>query len=255
MFEIQWWCAGLGRHWKTRQKSRIFRCLVSATWLRAGWRLAVCIAGFAIPIQWAAINAHFIISSWNCISCVSSVGCIMPGSTRSCAPHASMYAMHPLPRQFMRQRTMNCANASVIHAPGIFYYYEMAWLGYPYPYELCERTCLLCSISFFCVSALTFPVALAATGWAPFARRWIVYRTNSWGYLKNGTFDGMIGALVRKEIDVGGSPIFFRLERAKAVDFTARTWVARWVNCKSTQYTYTQNTHTYIHRVNINDRN
>lgn len=108
---------------------------------------------------------------------------------------------------------------------------------------------------FFCVSALTFPVALAATGWAPFARRWIVYRTNSWGYLKNGTFDGMIGALVRKEIDVGGSPIFFRLERAKAVDFTARTWVARWVNCKSTQYTYTQNTHTYIHRVNINDRN
>lgn len=57
--------------------------------------------------------------------------------------------------------------------------------------------------------------------------RWIVYRTNSWGYLKNGTFDGMIGALVRKEIDVGGSPIFFRIERAKVIDYTARTWISR----------------------------
>ncbi|XP_055325553.1 uncharacterized protein LOC129579470 [Sitodiplosis mosellana] len=57
--------------------------------------------------------------------------------------------------------------------------------------------------------------------------RWVVYRTNSWGYLKNGTFDGMIGSLVRKEIDVGGSPIFFRSERAKVIDYTARTWISR----------------------------
>lgn len=54
-----------------------------------------------------------------------------------------------------------------------------------------------------------------------------MYRTNSWGYLKNGTFDGMVGALVRKEVDIGGSPIFFRLERAKVIDYTARTWIAR----------------------------
>lgn len=54
-----------------------------------------------------------------------------------------------------------------------------------------------------------------------------LYRTNSWGYLRNGTFDGMIGALVRKEIDVGGSPIFFRLERAEVIDYTARTWISR----------------------------
>lgn len=40
----------------------------------------------------------------------------------------------------------------------------------------------------------------------------------------------MIGAMVRKEIDVGGSPIFFRSERAKVVDFTARTWIARYFN-------------------------
>jgi hypothetical protein len=38
--------------------------------------------------------------------------------------------------------------------------------------------------------------------------------TKSWGYKQeDGTFDGMIGALVRKEADVGGSSIFFRAER------------------------------------------
>lgn len=52
-------------------------------------------------------------------------------------------------------------------------------------------------------------------------------RTNSWGYLRNGTFDGMIGALVRREVDIGGSPIFFREERARVIDVTARTWIAR----------------------------
>ncbi|KAI9587123.1 hypothetical protein GQX74_002970 [Glossina fuscipes] len=37
----------------------------------------------------------------------------------------------------------------------------------------------------------------------------------------------MIGALVRKQADIGGSPIFFRIERAKVIDYTTRTWVAR----------------------------
>ena len=53
-------------------------------------------------------------------------------------------------------------------------------------------------------------------------------RTKSWGYLKNNTFDGMIGALVRKEIDIGGSPIFFRQERHEAVSYTAKTWIERY---------------------------
>lgn len=59
----------------------------------------------------------------------------------------------------------------------------------------------------------------------------------------------MIGAMVRKEIDVGGSPIFFRSERAKVVDFTARTWIARYFNGikerkKKHIHTYTQ---AYVH--------
>lgn len=74
----------------------------------------------------------------------------------------------------------------------------------------------------------TFSIHFVLTNHLSFVRnRWIVYRTNSWGYLKNGTFDGMIGALVRKEIDVGGSPAFFRIERAKVIDYTARTWISR----------------------------
>ncbi|XP_023296637.2 uncharacterized protein LOC111679316 [Lucilia cuprina] len=55
----------------------------------------------------------------------------------------------------------------------------------------------------------------------------ILSKTATWGYLKNGKFDGMIGALVRKQADIGGSPIFFRIERAKVIDYTSRTWVAR----------------------------
>lgn len=55
----------------------------------------------------------------------------------------------------------------------------------------------------------------------------ILSKTSSWGYLKNGKFDGMIGALVRKQADIGGSPIFFRIERAKVIDYTTRTWIAR----------------------------
>jgi hypothetical protein len=30
---------------------------------------------------------------------------------------------------------------------------------------------------------------------------------------ENGTFDGMIGMLVRKEVDVGGTSMFLRSER------------------------------------------
>lgn len=61
-------------------------------------------------------------------------------------------------------------------------------------------------------------------------------RTNSWGYLRNGTFDGMIGALVRREVDIGGSPIFFREERARVIDVTARTWIARYIYLMRSKY-------------------
>ncbi|XP_035787889.1 uncharacterized protein LOC118464557 [Anopheles albimanus] len=52
-------------------------------------------------------------------------------------------------------------------------------------------------------------------------------RTKSWGYLRNGTFDGMIGALSRREVDLGGSPMYFRQERHRVVSYTTRTFIER----------------------------
>lgn len=56
-----------------------------------------------------------------------------------------------------------------------------------------------------------------------------VHRTNSWGYLgiNSSDFDGMIGMLQRKEIDIGCSPAFYRVERMIAVDYGEHTWGAR----------------------------
>ncbi|XP_050094104.1 ionotropic receptor 75a-like [Anopheles aquasalis] len=52
-------------------------------------------------------------------------------------------------------------------------------------------------------------------------------RTKSWGYLRNGTFDGMMGALSRREVDLGGSPMYFRQERHRVVSYTTRTFIER----------------------------
>lgn len=56
-----------------------------------------------------------------------------------------------------------------------------------------------------------------------------IRRTNSWGYLgiNSSDFDGMIGMLQRKEIDIGCSPAFYRVERMIAVDYGEHTWGAR----------------------------
>lgn len=56
-----------------------------------------------------------------------------------------------------------------------------------------------------------------------------IHRTNSWGYLalNSSDFDGMIGMLQRKEIDIGCSPAFYRVERMIAVDYGEHTWGAR----------------------------
>lgn len=53
--------------------------------------------------------------------------------------------------------------------------------------------------------------------------------TKSFGYLVNGSFDGMVGALEHHKIDIGCSPLFFRTDRSKVTSFTARTWIARFV--------------------------
>nr|AXY83450.1 putative ionotropic receptor 64a [Conopomorpha sinensis] len=54
--------------------------------------------------------------------------------------------------------------------------------------------------------------------------RYDLLRTNTWGYPTNGSFNGMVGALQRKEVDIGCSPIFLWPQRAKVIDYTVQTW-------------------------------
>nr|AOE47995.1 putative ionotropic receptor IR75q.2 [Athetis lepigone] len=42
---------------------------------------------------------------------------------------------------------------------------------------------------------------------------------DTWGYRVNGTWNGMTGYLVRGEVEVGGSPMFFTFERVSIVDY------------------------------------
>nr|XP_008196050.2 PREDICTED: glutamate receptor ionotropic, delta-2-like isoform X2 [Tribolium castaneum] len=50
--------------------------------------------------------------------------------------------------------------------------------------------------------------------------------SKSWGYTnEDGTFDGMVGALERKIIDFGSSPLFLREDRARVIDYGRNTWI------------------------------
>ncbi|XP_046625652.1 ionotropic receptor 75a-like isoform X1 [Neodiprion virginianus] len=51
--------------------------------------------------------------------------------------------------------------------------------------------------------------------------------TNSWGYLINGSYNGMVGDLIAGIADIGGSPIMFKNERLKVSEFTVQTYMAK----------------------------
>ncbi|VEN51411.1 unnamed protein product [Callosobruchus maculatus] len=47
----------------------------------------------------------------------------------------------------------------------------------------------------------------------------------SWGYLKeDGTFDGLVGELQRKQVDYGSSPLFVRVDRGTVIEYGRKTW-------------------------------
>ncbi|KAG7302864.1 hypothetical protein JYU34_012847 [Plutella xylostella] len=45
--------------------------------------------------------------------------------------------------------------------------------------------------------------------------------TNTWGYEVNGTWTGLTGFMVRKEIEFGGTPLFLTAERISVIDYLA----------------------------------
>ncbi|XP_068620628.1 ionotropic receptor 75a-like [Battus philenor] len=52
----------------------------------------------------------------------------------------------------------------------------------------------------------------------------IVQRTNSWGYSRNGSFDGLVGSLQRGEAEFGCSPVLFKINRAEVINYVVPTW-------------------------------
>lgn len=52
----------------------------------------------------------------------------------------------------------------------------------------------------------------------------LIYRlsfniANNWGHNKNGSWDGMIGMLQRREIDIGGTGMFMLTERISVLEY------------------------------------
>uniref|UniRef100_A0A2A4JDU9 Uncharacterized protein n=1 Tax=Heliothis virescens TaxID=7102 RepID=A0A2A4JDU9_HELVI len=57
--------------------------------------------------------------------------------------------------------------------------------------------------------------------------RFDMHRVNSWGYKRNGTFDGMVQALNSGQAELGGAPVFFRVDRWELVQYVSEVWVSR----------------------------
>lgn len=52
-------------------------------------------------------------------------------------------------------------------------------------------------------------------------------RSDSWGYLVNGSFNGMMGMLQQGVVDIAATPLMPRVERLLASEFTVQTYFAR----------------------------
>ncbi|KAJ8717699.1 hypothetical protein PYW07_005629 [Mythimna separata] len=52
-------------------------------------------------------------------------------------------------------------------------------------------------------------------------------RTSTWGYYRNGSFDGMVNALYTGKAEIGGAPIFYRIDRGQHVQYISEVWMSR----------------------------
>lgn len=49
----------------------------------------------------------------------------------------------------------------------------------------------------------------------------------TWGYLVNGTFNGIIGDMLAGKVDISISPFQYKAERLSVCEFTVETWVVK----------------------------
>ncbi|XP_031785485.1 ionotropic receptor 75a-like isoform X2 [Nasonia vitripennis] len=52
-------------------------------------------------------------------------------------------------------------------------------------------------------------------------------RGGTWGYLINGTFNGIVGDMIKGIVDVGATPFQFKPERMDVMDYTVQAYMAR----------------------------
>ncbi|XP_057323934.1 ionotropic receptor 75a-like [Microplitis mediator] len=52
-------------------------------------------------------------------------------------------------------------------------------------------------------------------------------RGTTWGYLINGTFNGIIGDMMKGLVDFGATPFQYKPERLDAIEYTVQAWMAR----------------------------
>ncbi|KAH9633186.1 hypothetical protein HF086_017741 [Spodoptera exigua] len=53
-----------------------------------------------------------------------------------------------------------------------------------------------------------------------------MHRVNTWGYQRNGSFDGMVNALYQGMAEIGGAPIFYRIDRGQRVQYISEVWMS-----------------------------
>lgn len=51
----------------------------------------------------------------------------------------------------------------------------------------------------------------------------------TWGYPVNGSFNGILGDMIKGIVDVAVSPYQFKIESMDVMEFTVQAWVARYV--------------------------
>lgn len=52
-------------------------------------------------------------------------------------------------------------------------------------------------------------------------------RGTTWGYLVNGTWNGILADMVRGVVDISATPFLFKPERFDVCDYTVQTYVAK----------------------------
>ncbi|KAJ8717085.1 hypothetical protein PYW08_005484 [Mythimna loreyi] len=52
-------------------------------------------------------------------------------------------------------------------------------------------------------------------------------RVSTWGYYRNGSFDGMVNALYTGMAEIGGAPVFYRIDRVQHVQYISEVWMSR----------------------------